>query len=122
MRRLRHALRWGVSVQQGRFRLGTVDIVHASRNMVAIEVDCDSKYPGELSAWGRLDGRMEVEVYADSERSLRLDESTDEVSAVTLPWPVTDKWFVLADGARYTVQIVAYRHGRRRRTAWQAPR
>ena len=98
-------------VAQGRFRLSCVDMVTGGLDFMVLEADCDSKYPGEVlvSYWG--DRRPpDVLVFHDPERpSLHLDETTDQVTVITLP-ERTAGWQVMAEGGRYTVRIVAWKH------------
>ena len=113
-----------LKVEQGRFRLAAVDVMCATKDLLVVEVDCDSKYPGAPGiAWGGEDGpRVDIWPRFDGEQrelSLHLDESTHLPSRITLP-KYTDGWIILTDARRYTVRIVAYKQRRRSRRVWES--
>lgn len=108
-----------ISVRPGRFRIGSVDVIRATKSLLVLEADCNSKYPGDCQVWSAFGDHGPEVIIWPGERSLRLDEGTDEQTVITLP-AYADDWVILAEGTRYTVRIVAYDPGGRRRPAWRA--
>ena len=107
-----------IKVEQGRFVVSSVDVRYATRDLLVLEADCDSKYPGHVSlAWGGPEGPR-VDIWGDDERSIGLDESTDLPTTITLPKYVDD-WTLVTDARRYTVTIVAYNRKHRKREIWK---
>ena len=108
-----------IRVEQGRFQLSTVDVLYATKDLLVIEIDCDSKYPGWIGLSTGGDEGPQVSIFEDDERSLKLDKSTDAPSVIVLP-KYTDDWTILTEGTRYTVRIVAYNRKHRPRRVWQS--
>lgn len=106
-----------VKVTQGEFRLASVHVVMATKDVLILEVDCHSKYPGGCSMAWSGDKGARVEIWS-SDRSLYLDEGTAQFSSIELPG-YTHDWVVLTDARKYSVRIGAYRRwGRDPRLLW----
>jgi hypothetical protein len=108
----------GIQVLQGKFRVSTVDVVVNARDCMVLEIDCHSKYPG-WAVNGANENEVPFVMIFHDERSLKLDDTTDLITQVTLPRR-TAGWQVIAEGARYTVRIAAWRV-RDRKQAWISP-
>ena len=107
-----------IRVRQGRFRVHTVDIRYATKDLLVLEIDCHSKYPDGCGiAWGGEDGPR-VTIW-DGGRSLNLDDTTDLPTDITLP-KYTDDWMIMTDARRYSVTITAYNRKHRKRQIWQS--
>jgi hypothetical protein len=109
-----------ITVTQGAFTLASVHVLVAVKDVLIIEADCTSKYPGELSVSDRGERGPEVMIWP-GEHSQKLDQRPDRAAAptvITLP-SYAGNWTVIAEGRRYTIRIVAYSRRRRARLAWQ---
>jgi hypothetical protein len=102
-----------ITVEQGKFRLSSVDIIGQGDGFLILEADCHSKYPwvGAMLS----DGPPEVLIWeepageGEPTRSLHLDETTEKITRIVLP-DYTAGWQVMTDGGRYTIRIVAFRY------------
>lgn len=103
----------GVTVDQGKFVVNSVDRMAKGRGFAVFEADCHSKYP-EIAAYGA--GEVLI---GPSERSLHLDESAEsELTRITLPRKY-DSWNIMAEGGRYSVRVIVWENRRGRKWAYQ---
>ena len=101
----------GFTVTYGKARIHVIDVIHDTPDFLVMEIDMDSKYIEPVVAWGDADSDGSEVWFMASERALKLDESTDKETALLLP-AHTAGWSVMAQGGRYTIQIVAWRDPR----------
>lgn len=121
-----------IKVEQGRVRIAAVDVVYATKDLLVIEADLHTKYPGDTSIAWTWFGEDELTEAAEGPRvdiwprkdedgrelSLYLDETSDLPATITLPRYV-QKWTILTDARKYTVRIAAYNRHHRPRRIWK---
>jgi hypothetical protein len=95
-------------VEQGRFRLSSVRVIRETWDLLVIEADCESKYPGEVNVWSG-DAFPAVDIFP-GESSIHLDEKEAAVTRIILPGYVKD-WAIITGSTAYTVRIACYRQG-----------
>ena len=115
-----------ITVTQGAFTLASVHVLVAVKDVLIIEADCVSKYPGDIAvSSGSLGPQVMI---VPGERSLKLDDryvhpgqggaERYDPTWITLP-DYAGNWTVIAEGRRYTIRVVAYSRRRRARLAWK---
>lgn len=121
-----------IKVSQGRVRINAVYVVYATKDLLVIEADLHSKYPGDISIAWTWFGEEELTEEAEgprvdiwtrkneegTEQTLYIDETTDLPATITLPLYVQD-WTILTDARRYTVRIAAYNRRHSPRRIWR---
>lgn len=92
-----------VDVKQGKFIITDIWVTAEGDGFLALEADCQSKYPD----WGGTAGRTIFVI--PGEGALHLDDGTDEMTSVTLPEEYKG-WEVMMEGGRYSLRIVAWKN------------
>lgn len=93
-------------IAPGEIRVNAVDAILNEANVKVWHVDLHSKYAAILSL-----SDEEVLLYA-ADDTIKVDESRRGTpTALVLP-DLGDGWSVIAECARYTCRVVAYRSGR----------
>lgn len=91
-------------VEQGAMRLNDAAVIHEADGIVCVEVDCSSKYPGEVGTAGD-----EFFVSAAPE-SLRLDETAPRDAFTRFALPEFAGWQSWAEYCgRYEIRLVMVR-------------
>lgn len=105
-----------IKVEQGTFRVSSVYVMYATKNLLVVEVNCHSKYPAGCGVASGGEQGPEVSIWVD-ERSIKLDDSTDQLTVITLP-RYADDWTILTEARKYTVRIAAYNRSHQMHQVW----
>jgi hypothetical protein len=107
----------GITVGQGQIVVNNVTVVRATRDLIILEADCASKYPGIVTTASSPRGAS-ADFWASGE-TLRAG-ATRLPTTVQLP-PRTQHWGLLAEGRRYSLYLVAYRRPGEAREIYRRP-
>lgn len=99
-----------IEIREGAIRVNDIVQVIDLDDVKVYEVDLHSKYPGPIGYGWLDDETITVMLYAD-EQTLGVNEGVrDDPTDLKFELPGDlDEWQVVAEGSRYTVQIVFYR-------------
>jgi hypothetical protein len=110
----------GITVTQGQLVVNNVDVLYATPDVIILEADCRSKYPGTVTT-GTSGRGVFADFWAGPGTLNVRDMDTPLPTTIQFP-PRTQDWSIVATGARYTLRIVAWRHpGQRHRCIYRLP-